>query len=131
KNVTKIVNGLMEKMEVLTQFPFSDDSILLNGLEVHLYSVINRIKFGFPITNPLLVNIKKMYPYMFSMVILALEEINQAFDLKIPEDEDSKLFLHFHATFERLDFNMIKKKSDLIVFYMCTGILRLLQSKIE
>src|SRR5690606_42075140 len=74
KNVTKIVNELKEKMEALTQFPFSDDSILLNGLEVHLYSVINRIKFGFPITNPLLVNIKKMYPYMFSMVILRSEE---------------------------------------------------------
>ncbi|HLU23985.1 MAG TPA: BglG family transcription antiterminator [Bacillaceae bacterium] len=131
KNVTKIVNGLMEKMEVLTQFPFSDDSILLNGLEVHLYSVINRIKFGFPITNPLLVNIKKMYPYMFSMVILALEEINQAFDLEIPEDEAAYIVLHFQASIERLDRKKMEKKSALIVCHLGTGISRLLQAKIE
>ncbi|UHA62715.1 PRD domain-containing protein [Metabacillus litoralis] len=33
--------------------------MLKSGLIVHVHSVINRIKYGFPITNPLLPNIKK------------------------------------------------------------------------
>ncbi|MGN8843391.1 PRD domain-containing protein [Niallia sp. HCP3S3_B10] len=71
-----------KRLDELTGYSYEKDSILTKGPAVHMYSVINRLKYGFPISNPLLSEIKKMYPYMFNMVIFALEEIKCAYDLE-------------------------------------------------
>jgi activator of the mannose operon, transcriptional antiterminator len=128
----EIVPMLVDKMGKLTLFPFEDDHVLTNGLKVHMHSVISRIQFGFPITNPLLANIKRMYPYMFSMVILALEEISEAFEVDIPEDEAAYIVLHFQASIERLEGRReVAKKQALIVCHMGIGMSHLLEAKIE
>nr|WP_263324572.1 BglG family transcription antiterminator [Neobacillus sp. Marseille-Q6967] len=123
---------LINKMEKLTFFPFQGDDILSNGLAVHMHSVIHRIRFGFPIKNPLLSNIKKMYPYMFSMVMLALEEISFTLKIDIPEDEAAYIVLHFQAAIERLKRKKnVEKKKALIVCHMGIGMSHLLEAKIE
>lgn len=128
----EVVLQLVRKMEKLTLFPFEEDPILQNGLAVHMHSVINRIKYGFPITNPLLSNIKKMYPYMFSMVILALEEMKDKFGFDIPEDEAAYIVLHFQASIERLEGKRkVEKKKALIVCHMGIGMSHLLEAKIQ
>ncbi|OLS35905.1 BglG family transcription antiterminator [Bacillus sp. MRMR6] len=129
--VTKIVHILVGKMSTLTQYPFDGDSILKNGLAMHMHSVVNRIKYGFPITNPLLLNIKKMYPYMFNMVILTLEEIKSIYGMEIPEDEAAYIVLHFQASIERLEGKRDSKKKALIVCHMGIGMSHLLEAKIE
>ncbi|MCC3356129.1 BglG family transcription antiterminator [Bacillus sp. REN16] len=127
-----IVQALLEKMTQLTLFRFEDDPILTNGLTVHMHSVLNRIRYGFPITNPLLSKIKQMYPYMISMVILSLEEINHIFNLEIPEDEAAYIVLHFQASIERLETKrQVEKKKALIVCHMGIGMSHLLRAKIE
>ncbi|PLR95937.1 BglG family transcription antiterminator [Bacillus sp. T33-2] len=128
----ELVHALIRKMGKLTLFPFEEDPILKSGLAVHMHSVISRIKYGLPITNPLLANIKKMYPYMFSMVIFALEEINDTFELDIPEDEAAYIVLHFQASIERLESRKgVEKKKVLIVCHMGIGMSHLLEAKIE
>lgn len=127
-----VVLHLIRKMGKLTLFPFEDDPILQNGLIVHMHSVISRIKYGFPITNPLLENIKKMYPYMFSMVILAIEEMKDKFGFDIPEDEAAYIVLHFQASIERLEGKRkVEKKKALIVCHMGIGMSHLLEAKIQ
>lgn len=132
QETSKVVEALMERMAKLTLFPFEKDLILRNGLMVHMHSVISRIRYHFPITNPLLANIKRMYPYMFSMVILSLEEIGKTFDIEIPEDEAAYILLHFQASIERLEGNReSEKKQALIVCHMGIGMSHLLEAKIE
>ncbi|WP_262380783.1 BglG family transcription antiterminator [Bacillus infantis] len=127
-----VVQLLIERMEKLTLFPFGNDHILANGLAVHMHSVISRIHYGFPITNPLLANIKRMYPYMFSMVILALDDIKERFHISIPEDEAAYIVLHFQASIERLEGKRnIEKKRAIIVCHMGIGMSHLLEAKIE
>ncbi|TDL73628.1 BglG family transcription antiterminator [Rhodococcus qingshengii] len=126
-----VLKDFIGKMSKLTLFPFEADDILTNGLAVHMYSVINRIKFGFPITNPLLFNIKKMYPYMFNMVMLTLEDIKKTYHLEIPEDEAAYLVLHFQASIERLEEKRKSKKKVLIVCHMGIGMSHLLEAKIK
>ncbi|MEH7013711.1 BglG family transcription antiterminator [Neobacillus niacini] len=130
EELAAILHTFTGKMSKLTLFPFEADEILTNGLAVHMHSVINRIKFGFPITNPLLSNIKKMYPFMFNMVMLALEEIKKSYHIEIPEDEAAYLVLHFQASIERLEGKREKKKA-LIVCHMGIGMSHLLEAKIE
>ncbi|MCM3090743.1 MULTISPECIES: BglG family transcription antiterminator [unclassified Cytobacillus] len=128
----EVVRQLVRMMGNLTLFPFEEDPILQNGLAVHMHSVISRIKYGFPITNPLLANIKKMYPYMFSMVILALEEMKDSIGLEIPEDEAAYIVLHFQASIERMEGNRkVEKKKALIVCHMGIGMSHLLEAKIQ
>lgn len=131
EETTRIMNTLIYKMENLTQLPFVADPILASGLAVHMHSVINRIKYGFPITNPLFENIKRMYPYMFSMVILVLEELNTTFSIDIPEDEAAYIVLHFQASLERIEGGREEKKRALIVCHMGIGMSHLLEAKIK
>lgn len=131
ETVAEIVRLLIGKMGKLTLFHFEADTILTNGLAVHMHSVINRIKYGFPITNPLLSNIKKMYPYMFNMVILTLEEIKNNYQIEIPEDEAAYIVLHFQASIERVQSRKELKKKALVVCHMGIGMSYLLEAKIE
>ncbi|HEO8420480.1 TPA: BglG family transcription antiterminator [Yersinia enterocolitica] len=126
-----IIHDITKRLDELTAYPFEKDSILTKGLAVHMYSVINRLKYGFPISNPLLSEIKKMYPYMFNMVIFALEEVKRAYDLDVPEEEAAFLVLHFQASIERLEGSKGKKKNSLIVCHLGVGISHLLEAKIK
>lgn len=126
----EIVKVLVGNLEKLTLFPFQSDSILIKGLAVHMHSVIHRIQYGFPISNPLLPNIKKMYPYMFNMAILTLEEINSTFNINIPEEEAAYIVVHFQASIERLEGKSGMKKKALIVCHMGIGMSHLLEAKI-
>lgn len=126
-----IIHDITKRLSELTAYPFEKDSILTKGLAVHMYSVINRLRYGFPISNPLLSDIKKMYPYMFNMVIFALEEANSSYDLDVPENEAAFLVLHFQASIERLEGNRGRKKNSLIVCHLGVGISRLLEAKIK
>ncbi|MFC4025156.1 BglG family transcription antiterminator [Oceanobacillus longus] len=129
--LTKVVNDLVAKVNRLTMTNYEADSILINGLTIHMHSVLNRINYGFPITNPLLAEIKKMYPYMFGMVVLALQDIKVTYNLDIPEDEAAYLVLHFQASVERMEVRREKRKKVLIVCHLGTGMSRLLEAKIK
>src|SRR5699024_10658693 len=74
-DVQDMVQQLIRKLQQLTMIPFDQDSPLAEGLLIHLHAVVHRLSHGFIIRNPLLSEIKKMYPYMFSMMVLALEEM--------------------------------------------------------
>lgn len=126
-----IVNSLTKKVGKLTLIDFAADTILTEGLSVHMYSVLNRVKYGFPITNPLLHNIKKMYPYMFNMVMLALAEIKEKYGMDIEEDEAAYIVLHFQAAIERLEGKRNVKKTAVIVCHLGVGMSYLLEAKIQ
>ncbi|CAI9389628.1 Transcriptional regulator ManR [Bacillus sp. T2.9-1] len=131
KVLLSIIHDITKRLAELTAYPFEKDSILTKGLAVHMYSVINRLKYGFLISNPLLSDIKKMYPYMFNMVIFALEEVKSAYDLDVPEEEAAFLVLHFQASIERLEGSRGKKQNSLIVCHLGVGISHLLEAKIK
>jgi len=131
EETVQIVRTFIDKMSKLTLVDFVADSTLTNGLFVHMHSVINRIRYGFPITNPLLSNIKKMYPYIFNMIILTLEEIKDSYHLDIPEDEAAYLALHFQASIERMESKKDIRKKALIVCHLGMGMSYLLEAKIE
>ena len=72
-----------------------------------------------------------MYPYLFHLIIDVLEDINQTFDLCIPEEEAAYLTLHFQAAIERLRRSSHNPKRTIIVCHMGIGMSQLLRTKIE
>ncbi|WP_431803894.1 BglG family transcription antiterminator [Halobacillus andaensis] len=127
----QVVDQLIFQLQIMTMMDFRSDSRLENGLRIHLESTIHRIRYGLTIRNPMLADIKRMYPYMFSMVVLALEEVNEQHDLDIPEDEAAYLVLHFQAAVERLEKKRDTSKRVLIVCELGVGMSHLLQAKLE
>ncbi|MDM5157331.1 BglG family transcription antiterminator [Bacillus sp. DX1.1] len=129
--LSKVVLHLLKSMSQLNMIDFSKDQILIDGLKVHLYTTLNRLNYNLSVSNPMLNDIKKMYPYMFDMLIQVLEEINRLFKLYIPEEEAAYLTLHFQASIERLNNTRGKPKNVIIVCHMGIGMSQLLRTKIE
>lgn len=122
---------LIQRMSEFNMIEFTNDDTLINGLKVHLYTTLNRLNYGLSVSNPMLGDIKRMYPYMFDMVLCALEEVNQSLSLSIPEEEAAYLALHFQASIERFNSNREKKKNVVIVCHMGIGMSQLLRTKLE
>lgn len=80
---------------------FDGDSILYKGLLVHLGPMLNRMKYGIVIRNPLLKQIKEQYSAMFGLATFLGTFIENETNLKINENEIGFLMVHFQAALER------------------------------
>ncbi|AKO92112.1 BglG family transcription antiterminator [Priestia filamentosa] len=128
--LSQVVQYLIARMSQLNEIDFSKDSVLIDGLHIHLYPTLNRLHYDLSLSNPMLHDIKRMYPYMFDMLIQVLEEMNETLAVYIPEEEAAYLTLHFEAAMERLDYQE-KSKKVIIVCHMGIGMSQLLRTKIE
>ncbi|MFP3888144.1 BglG family transcription antiterminator [Priestia filamentosa] len=128
--LSQIVQYLITRMSQLNEIDFSKDPVLIEGLHIHLYTTLNRLHYDLSLSNPMLHDIKRMYPYMFDMLIQVLEEMNETLAVYIPEEEAAYLTLHFEAAMERLD-HQEKSKKVIIVCHMGIGMSQLLRTKIE
>jgi activator of the mannose operon (transcriptional antiterminator) len=128
--LSQVVQYLITRMSQLIEIDFSKDQVLIDGLHIHLYTTLNRLHYDLSLSNPMLHDIKRMYPYMFDMLIQILEEMNETLAVYIPEEEAAYLTLHFEAAMERLD-HQEKSKKVIIVCHMGIGMSQLLRTKIE
>ncbi|KZE71259.1 PTS sugar transporter subunit IIA [Paenibacillus jamilae] len=126
-----LIEQLIRRMSELNMIDFSKDKMLLKGLQVHLYTTLNRLQYGLTVSNPMLAEIKKMYPYMFDRVIITLEEVGNLIGLSFPEEEAAYLTLHFQASVERLHQKESHPQRAIIVCHMGIGMSQLLRTKVE
>lgn len=122
---------MIQRISELTMIDFTSDQDLKDGLKVHLYSTLNRLHYGLDVENPMLHEIKKMYTYMFDMLLFVLQEMNEAFNLRIPEEEAAYLTLYFQASVERRQRQQTDVKKVVIVCHMGMGTSQLLRTRIE
>ncbi|HFR4187100.1 TPA: transcription antiterminator [Bacillus cereus] len=128
--LSQVVSHLIGRMSKLNEIDFGEDPFLLEGLQMHLYTTLNRLQYNLSVSNPMLHEIKRMYPYMFDMLIHELDDMNQSLSLQIPEEEAAYLTLHFQAAMERLSDKKVSK-NVIIVCHMGIGMSQLLRTKIE
>jgi activator of the mannose operon (transcriptional antiterminator) len=126
-----LLEQLIKRTSELTFIDFTMDKELRKGLGVHVYTLLNRLKYSLSVENPMLQDIKKMYPYMFYTMIYVMEELNQRFSLAIPEEEAAYLTLYFQTSIERLQRHDGKKKMAVVVCHMGIGMSQLLRTKLE
>lgn len=126
-----LAETLVRKMSALTWVDFGKDEVLMEGLRIHLYSTLNRLSYGLTVSNPMLQDIKRMYPYMFDMVIYATRELSAGYPFAIPEEEAAYLTLHFQAAVERLSQPAENRKRIVTVCHMGVGMSQILRTKLE
>ncbi|MFP5113825.1 BglG family transcription antiterminator [Bacillaceae bacterium C204] len=131
EEVKMITRVLVQQISAMIHIDFSEDEDLIQGLYVHLQSSLNRIWHGLSVTNPILDQIKRVYPYLFDTIMNELVLLNKVRKLNIPEDEAAYLTLHFQASLERLQRRNGSNKRTIIVCPMGIGASVLLRTKLE
>lgn len=96
------------------QIDFANDSVLYQGLLVHLEPMIHRLRNSISIKNPLIQQIKNQYSAMFGLTCLLGSLIENETHLKINENEIGFIMVHFQAAIER-------NKSLTKVIVVCPG----------
>lgn len=87
---------LMEKLGDL-----HPDELLLHDLTTHVAAAITRLRQGITISNPYTTEIKRNLPVAFDYAVSLGGDIEQAYAVKLTEDELGFLSLHLEAFFER------------------------------
>lgn len=108
-----------------------DNKKLLRGLAAHLKMAIYRIRMHLDIMNPLLEDIKDMYPDLFQTAGKCAAFIEEKEEISIPEDEIAYLATHIGAAVKEEKNNSLQIYRAVVVCTNDVGAAQLLVSEIE
>ena len=134
-NVTasRIVGTFLDRINDEYGYNLKNDELLRNDLFMHFYSLIDRINTKLFNRNPMLLEIRKNFPFeydmTFSCICFTLEHLNKD---SVPADEIAFITLHIRAALERNGYtNSNQKKKVLIVCGTGIGTARLVEAKLK
>lgn len=91
------------------------DEEFLKMLALHLKTAITKIRYGLPIKNPILDDIKDKYPFAFNIAKRVLAIIGKEMHMKIPEDEVGYIAMYISVAFEKAKYSLSKNKKVAVV----------------
>ncbi|MGE5591592.1 MAG: BglG family transcription antiterminator, partial [Bacillota bacterium] len=89
------------RAEALLGVPLKEDAELLSGLALHLAPTAERLRYGGALRNPLLDEIKAVYPQIFWAAQQCTQMLVKAWGVAVPEEEIGYLAMHLGAAIER------------------------------
>lgn len=107
--VIQLVKEFIERTETETGVYLSDNEQLMIGLLKHLRPSIYRIKMDLDIINPLVEEIKTMYPKLFKAVKRSVQVIEEKENIEVPDDEIAYLATHIGALIHKNNRRQVKK----------------------
>lgn len=122
-----ITKQLIHEWGNLLPYNFSEDQELEKVVFNHLCPAITRFKHGIMIENPLMSDIKSIYPNTFDIVKQSIHIIEDYFKCKISDDEIGFFTLHLAAAMDR------KKKplNTILISHANVGATNLLAAKLR
>lgn len=131
QDAVSFTKKLISAVSDVTGEPYFNDHHLLIGLALHMQTTFYRLKYSFPVKNPLLHDIKRMYFTLFETIFYVMPAVLQEEKITVPEDEIAYITLHFQASFERLGKQTSTNRKVLLVCSMGVGMSQLMQTKLE
>lgn len=109
--ILELSQQVIDEIYMVSRYDFRANIDFFFALAIHLGPLINRIKYGFDMKNPILEDIKdNKVPYLIATI--AANTINEKYKTKLSEDEIGYLALHIMAA---INNNNLNKKKILIV----------------
>ena len=109
--ILELSQQVIDEIYMVSRYDFRANIDFYFSLAIHLGPLINRIKYGFDMKNPILEDIKdNKVPYLIATI--AANTINEKYKTKLSEDEIGYLALHIMAA---MNNNNLNKKKILIV----------------
>lgn len=109
-----VVQHILEDIQDKFQMDLTSDLELYTSLSLHLQPMMNRLKYGMVIPNPLLEQIKIDNPLAFEMSILTANSIYALTHKDVSENEMGYIALHFALAIERYQKQGPKKNIIII-----------------
>lgn len=126
--IKSYINRLINLMEENVGVKFSEDKLLKENLYSHFSRTYLRLTKNIYLNNPLVNNIKKLYPFIFSVLFEVIETLNKESNITLSEDEIAFLTIHFQSSIER---NEDEQFRVVIACYYGLGVSNLLEAKIS
>lgn len=130
-HIQLLVKELIEEVNSKIIMDISQDWELFNSLLEHMRPMMNRIKYGINLENPILKNIKTDYAELFKIVKESIHPIEKFLGKSINHDEIGYLTIHFGAAIERERHSGIIKPKVAIVCDTGLGTSELLSVQIQ
>lgn len=126
--IKSYINRLINLMEENVGVKFSEDKLLKENLYSHFSRTYLRLTKNIYLNNPLVNNIKKLYPFIFSVLFQVIETLHKESNITLSEDEIAFLTIHFQSSIER---NEEEQFRVVIACYYGLGVSNLLEAKIS
>lgn len=126
----QLLERILKEVKDKYDMDFSTDIDLQTSLSLHLQPMINRLKYGMVIQNPLLDQIKIENPLAFEISVLTANIISNLYHKDISENEIGYIALHFALAIERYQ-KQGPKKNIIIICASGMGSSQILLYKIK
>lgn len=130
-DVQMLACSLIRTVERKLGLDFSQDLSMYNDLVLDLRPAIYRISSGMQHKNPLLEDIKKTYPDIFSAVVSSSTLIQDVTKNPVSDDEAANITLHFAAAVEKQRSRSYKTPTVLVVCDSGIGTSNLLSARLR
>lgn len=111
-----VARKMVESAEDYLNQTIGDDELVM-GLATHLTPVFYRLKFGLPIRNPLLDEVRQKHPRVFEAAKHASDQFLLTSGMRLPDEEIGFIAMHLGAAIERGREQQGKPK----VFVVCVS----------
>lgn len=106
--VSMLTLNVLENIKEKFDIDYTEDQILIDGLQMHIQSLIKRTLAEQNPTNIYLKDIKWNYPMIFEMAVHVTDLIQEFIKNTISEDEIGFITLHLGAAYERISQEKFK-----------------------
>ena len=114
-NLETVIVDSLKNIQDKTGYTFLLDSILINGLVLHLNSLFERQKFNIRFHNQTLDVVKLHYTMAYEIAIIFSNEMKDKLDIEFDESEIGLIAIHFGGSLERLEHRSYKTNNVVIV----------------
>lgn len=130
-DVTIIVNKMLDRASAYLHPGLKVDEQIKHDLSAHLSVTLDQIRFGLPVRNPFLSDVKRRYPRIFSVSQDCAAILAESLDRPVPEAEAGNIALCLIAAIERLHRLPSLKRRVLVVCHAGIATSGLLVSRLR
>ncbi len=108
--VSSLAQKMIDEVYKVTKYDFRSNIDLFFALSLHLGPLIERLRYGMPMKNPILGDIKNNQ-IAFMLATIGSRPLTKIYKSKLPDDEIGYLALHFASAME----SPLNEKRDILV----------------
>ncbi len=131
REIDQLSFDMIELIKTEFQINFPNNFVLRMTLNRHLVPLDIRMRYGLPLTNPMIEEIKKNYSLAYDMAIRASSVLVNHYHRSLSEDEIGYLALIFALQLDKDSEEFLKKSNVLIVSNVTTSAMNLFKLKYE
>jgi len=109
-DISEMAQIMIDEIYIVTKYDFRSNIDLFFALSLHLGPLIERIRYGLTMKNPILKDIKDNQ-IAFMLATIAAKPINERYATKLTDDEIGYIALHIASAMD----NNYKQKRDILV----------------